>query len=98
MADIKISPVIRWFPDADRKYLIIEIELPGVKKENIRFVLYENSFFVNAIKEGVNYMGSYVLPREVKPEKASGQYYEGLLKILVPYKEPFEEGIELKIE
>jgi HSP20 family protein len=34
----------------------------------------------------------------VRPEKAIAEYSDGLLTVNVPYKEPFQEGVKVKIE
>jgi HSP20 family molecular chaperone IbpA len=75
----------------------VEIELPGVAKENINFKMHDDSFYINATKEGVEYVTSYAICCPVKPEKAKAKYADGLLSVTVPYKQPFEDAIEVKI-
>ena len=96
--NVKISPNVCSYPDEKHENLNIEIELPGVKKENIELLIHEDSFYVVATKEGVDFLGSYSICCPVKPEKARAKYENGLLKVTVPYKNPFEDAISVKIE
>ena len=43
-------------------------------------------------------MGSYALVWPVQPKKAIAEYENGLLTVNIPYKEPFEEGVRVKID
>ena len=38
---VRISPALLAYPDEDHVNLIIEVELPGVKKENIKVKMHE---------------------------------------------------------
>ncbi len=96
--EVRVSPDILSYPDDDEKNLIIEVELPGVPKESISFKLQEDAFYIEAKKEGLQYVGSYAVCCSVKPKKAVAKYDNGLLKVTVPFKEPFEDAIEVKIE
>ncbi|HDP98110.1 MAG TPA: Hsp20/alpha crystallin family protein, partial [bacterium] len=79
-------------------YLMVEIELPGVAKKDIHFKLHEDSFYINASKEGVEYITSYSICCPVKAEQAEAKYADGLLTVKVPYKQPFEDAVEVKIQ
>jgi HSP20 family protein len=86
--------------------LIIEAEIPGIKKENIEINLTENSLSIKAEKkekkeekeEGyLHRERSYLsfhrvisLPVAVIPEKAKASYQDGVLRIVVPKKEKKE--------
>jgi HSP20 family protein len=86
--------------------LIIEAEIPGIKKENIEINLTENSLSIKAEKkekkeekeEGYlhrerSYFGFHrviSLPVAVIPEKAKASYQDGILRIVVPKKEKKE--------
>jgi len=95
-------------------FLIIEAEIPGMKKENIEINLTENMLTIKAEKkekkeekeEGYlhrerSYLGfhrSMSLPVSVIPEKAKASYEEGILKIVVPKKEKKPKEVKIKIE
>ncbi len=95
----KISPNVCAYPsDDEHNEMHIEIELPGVKKEDIKFKLHEDSFYIHATKGDIEYLGSYAVCCPVKANEAKATYKEGLLIVDVPYKEPFEDAVEVKIE
>jgi len=45
MSEIKMAPDLCAYPDEEHNALTIEIELPGVPKENITFKLHKDSFY-----------------------------------------------------
>lgn len=97
MSILRIAPSMLAYPDENHENLIIEIELPGVKKEDIKFKMHDDSFYVTATKEGIEYNGSYATCCPIKPDKAEGKYENGLLIVTVPYKDPLEDAVEVKI-
>ncbi len=99
MADIlRLSPVISAYPDDKYENLEIEIVLPGVEKKDISFKITEDGFYIRASKEGVEYADSYAVCCPVSPEKAVARYSNGVLKVTVPYQQPFENAMDVKIE
>jgi HSP20 family molecular chaperone IbpA len=98
MAETIISPNVCTFSDEKLETLNIQIELPGVSKKDIELRFFEDGFYIVAKKEGTKYMGSYALVFPVQPDKAIAEYADGLLVVNVPYKEPFEEGVKVKID
>ncbi|MEM3624477.1 MAG: Hsp20/alpha crystallin family protein [Nitrososphaerales archaeon] len=65
----------------------IEVELPGVKKEEINLYFWSRGFCVDANKEELAYSGCYTLAHDVKIDEAKAKFENGLLKIKVPFKE-----------
>lgn len=59
MAMVKMSPDVISCSD-DQGNLEVEINLPGVKKENIELKMVEEGFFIRAKREetGVEYVGT----------------------------------------
>ena len=99
MADVlRLSPVICAYPDDKYENLLIDVVLPGVEKKDISFKLTEDSFYIKAKKEGVLYLDSYSTCCPVEPEKAVAKYSNGVLKVTVPYQEPLEKLVNVKIE
>ena len=94
----RMSPQICAYSDENEKNLKIEVELPGVKKENIKFKMDETGFYINAKKEDVEYLGTFALCCPVFPKRAKAAYKEGLLKVTVPYKENLEKALEVPIK
>jgi HSP20 family molecular chaperone IbpA len=95
---LRQSPDICAYPDEKYENLQIEVTLPGVEKENISFKIAEDSFYVRAKKEGIEYADSYAICCPVIPEKAVAKYSNGVLKVTVPYQQPFEKALDVKIE
>jgi HSP20 family protein len=98
MVRTRMSPDICAYSDETEKNLKIEVELPGAKKEQIKLKMEEDGVYIDAKTDNVEYLGSYALCCPVIPKKAKAQYKEGLLKITVPYKEPFVEALEIPIK
>lgn len=98
MSERKVAPKVFAYPDEEHENLLVEVELPGVAKENIKFKLHEDSFYIHATKEGVEYATSYSICCPVKAEKADAKYADGLLSVKVPYKQPFGDAVEVKIK
>lgn len=99
MAEIlRLSPVICAYPDDTYENLKIEVVLPGVEKKDISFKVVEDGFYIKATKEGVEYADSYAVCCPISPEKATATYSNGVLKVTVPYQQPFEKAVDVKIE
>jgi len=98
MTEKIVSPDICVFTDENLETLNIQIELPGVDKDNIDLRFYEDGFYVVAKKEDTKFMGSYSLIFSVLPDKAISNYSNGLLTINVPYMKPLKQGIKVKID
>lgn len=98
MEETTISPNICIYPDEGFENLNIEIQLPGVEKENIDLNFYEEGFYVVAKKKGVKYVGTHTIVSPVNPDKAIASYANGVLKVNIPYKRPFKETTKINIE
>lgn len=99
MADtMRLSPAICAYPDDKYENLQIEVVLPGIEKKDISFKISEDGFYIKATKEGVEYADSYSICCPVNPDKAIASYSNGVLKVTVPYQQPFEKALDVKIE
>lgn len=95
---LRLSPVVTAYPDENFENLQIEVVLPGVEKKDISFKLTEDSFYVKASKEGVDYLDSYSICCPVDPKKAVAKYSNGVLKVTVPYQGRLDKLVDVKIE
>jgi HSP20 family protein len=99
MEETIAPPNICVYPDEAAKTMNIEVELPGMEKENIAFNIYENGFYVVAKKKGLKYMASYALASSVEQDGAVAKYANGLLSVNVPYKKAlFDKGVKVEME
>ena len=98
MAEKVVSPDVCVFSDENFETMNIQIELPGVDKDNIDLHFYEDGFYVVARGENAKYMSSYSLIFPVEPDGAIANYANGLLTVNVPYKMPFLPGVKLKVD
>ncbi len=56
---IILSPNIYGFADDEELIYHIEVELPGVDKENMSLKMLEDSFYIRGETENAIYVGSY---------------------------------------
>jgi len=101
MADdrIKVKPEVCSYVDDNHTKLTLEISLPGVKKENIKLKMHDDSFYISAPREDNNteYVSTRAFCCPVKPDKAEAKYENGLLKIEIPFKDPMEDAIAVAV-
>ena len=86
------------YVDDKHTLLTIEVNLPGVKKENINVRMHEDSFSMSAPREDIEFVATLAFCCPVKPEAAIAKYENGLLKIEVPFKDLMEDSIKIKIQ
>ncbi|MFX1339858.1 MAG: Hsp20/alpha crystallin family protein [Promethearchaeota archaeon] len=70
----------------DNKY-IIDVTLPGVKKENISLRLNEDRLYIEGESSKYKYLGGTEFCCQINPEKAGFTYSDGSVKIYAPFKE-----------
>ncbi|MGZ7068472.1 MAG: Hsp20/alpha crystallin family protein [Methanobacterium sp.] len=92
---IPVSPAA-FIYHTDHEY-IIEIELPGVHKEDIDVKITENTFCVKAPRKNMEYTGCWVLAHEFNADESNASYENGLLTVKVPIVEA-KEGKKIRVE
>lgn len=83
------TPVM--YLDHDDKNYYIQVELPGVKKEDAELEISDQSFCVRGERADIDFLGCYVLTHPVNAEKAKAKFDNGLLNIKIPIKKSSKE-------
>ena len=68
--------------------LIITASLPGVAKEDIELTVGLHNFCITGEREDLKYDGCYQLIHDVDVDKSEAKFENGMLTLLVPFKEP----------
>ena len=71
--------------------------MPGVKKEDVKLSVGEQSFCVEGSRGDVVFVGCFSLVHSVDEDKAKAKFESGLLKIDVPLKAAIK-GRKIAIE
>ena len=93
-----MAPEVCSWADDEKEVYKIEIQLPGVEKDEIKLKMHDDSFFIKGETEDTIYIGSYTICCLIVPEETKAVYNQGLLKIEVPFKEPVYHSVDVKIE
>ena len=90
-----LTPIM--YMDHDDKNYYIQVELPGVKKEDAELEVSDQSFCVRGERADIELLGCYVLMHAVNAEKAKAKFDNGLLNIEIPIKKILK-GKKIAIE
>lgn len=72
------------YPDAKHQNLIAEVELPGVRKKDIKLETGEDGFCIEAKRDNLRYDSCYHFTEKTMPEKIHAEFRNGLLKLTAP--------------
>jgi HSP20 family protein len=98
MADkVKLAPNIFSYPDFEHSELHMEISLGGVKKEDITLRMNDESFYIRAPQDDFEYLTSMRFFCPVKASEARANFEYGILKVIIPFKDQTEEGVQVKV-
>jgi len=81
----------------DNKRLILEIVLPGVKKDQIQLKSLKDFFMLRASRENIQYVLDLELNMEIIPDKTKAIYEEGLLRVELTRFNPLEQAFIVPI-
>ena len=90
-----IAPVM--YMDHDDKNYYIQVELPGVKKEDAELEVSDQSFCVRGERVDIEFLGCYILTHAANVEKVKAKFDNGLLNIEIPIKKILR-GKKISIE
>jgi len=81
-----LAPIVNI--DHDRERYKIQVELPGVKKDDIDLEVSESSFCIRASRKDAEMAGCYFLAHPVDIDGVDASFDEGLLNVSIPFKIP----------
>jgi len=84
--------------DHDLENYYAQIEMPGVRKEDIDLTVTEGSFCVKGKRGDKELSGCWMLGHPVNAATVKAKYSEGLLDIVMPLKHRMSEGKKVKVE
>lgn len=84
--------------DAAGENYIVEVDLPGVKKKDIKLSMHEDIVHVLAEREDLEFHGHLHFPIKVNPKKANAKFTNGLLRVEVPVTEKRRPPIKIEVK
>ena len=94
----RVAPDVCSYLSEDNDRLNIEVNMPGVEKENIRLRMVDDSFSLTAPGKDMEYVTASAFCCPVKASEAQAAYADGCLKISIPFKDPFENAVNVVIQ
>ena len=93
----KITPDVCSYISEDDRTLNIEVSIPGVSRDDIRLRMVDDSFSLQASGNVVSYVTASAFCCPVRAAEARADYEDGCLKITVPFRDPFENAVQVPI-
>ena len=94
----KLTPCACFSHDETGGRMKVEIEMPGVRKDDIKLDMRKDGFCLSAPRgEDAEYSSCFMLSHEVEHDKTEAKYENGLLKIFSPIK-GWESKVNIPIQ
>lgn len=94
---VRVKPATCSYVDDDHTHLTLEITLPGVEKKDIKLRMHDDSFAINAPADDVEYVTTMSFCCPVKAEQAEAKYKNGLLKVVIPFKDAMDDALTIDV-
>lgn len=78
--------------------VIVTLEMPGIKKEDIELETGEDFLTVSAESEKRKYHKKVRLDEKIKPDTAKAKYNNGVLEIKAKLQKPLKKGKKIKVD
>jgi len=95
---MKVAPDAVVYADEGNLKLVVEFAIPGAPADTVDVKVLEDSVHLVAPARDIENVASLALGWPVKPDKAEAMYELGLLRIEVPFKDPMEDAVKVKIQ
>ncbi len=92
-----IHPTHFFSYDDDERTWELEINLPGIKKENVDLKFRKDAFQLLATRDNAQYHLEECLPFDIKKDSIEAEYRDGLLYVKGKLKDPMEDAVEIKL-
>jgi HSP20 family protein len=85
---VVVPPTVCVYHDEKDENLIIEVELPGVKRKDVKLNMTDEGFCVTGERADSIYETCELFLHEITLDKARAKFSSGLLTVTVPFQKP----------
>jgi HSP20 family molecular chaperone IbpA len=93
----RVAPEICSSTDDDLGVLSIEIQIPGVRKEDIVLKVRDDGLSLLAPRDDFDFSTTLAFCCPVNPDGVEAHYESGLLRISAPFRDVMEDAREVNI-
>jgi len=85
---VMVIPTVCAYHDEKDENLVIEVELPGVNKKDVKLEMTDEGFCATGDRTDFMYQVCYRFLHEITLDEAKAKFDNGLLTIAVPFLKP----------
>jgi len=93
----QITPTHYMSFDSENNEWELEVHLPGVAKENVKFKTLSDAYFLEARRDTALYSVSEYFPFDVDVASIQAKYENGLLVVKGKIKDPLAEAVNITL-